>query len=350
MRITEKKRIALFYKALLERQPSFVGVFYVGVKTTSVFCIATCRARKPKLQNVEFYTTYQEAINNGYRPCKICKPNQDAHQPPAQVDTAIRLIEENEPGKITDHRLRAHGISPEVVRRWFNKNYGITFQAYQRMRRMNGAYQDLKHGKKATATAFDAGYESLSGFGYAFKKIVGSSPQKSTDGCIILINRITTPLGPMFAGATYKGICLLEFVGRPTLEAELDDLQRLLQAKIIVGENAHLKQAKNEIAEYFEGTRKKFDVVLQTPGTSFQNSVWKSLRQIDFGETITYAQQAKAINRPRAFRAVARANASNRVSIIVPCHRVIGQDGQPRGYGGGIERKRWLINHEYENR
>jgi AraC family transcriptional regulator of adaptative response/methylated-DNA-[protein]-cysteine methyltransferase len=349
MRVIEKNQIALFYKALLERQPSFVGVFYVGVQTTSVFCIATCRARKPKLQNVTFYTTYQEAIDNGYRPCKICKPTENANQPPAQVDAAICLIEDTEQGKITDHHLRERGISPQVVRRWFNKNYGITFQAYQRMKRINGARQDLKHGRQVTATAFDAGYESLSGFGYTFKKIVGSSPQKYTNGCVILIDRITTPLGPMFAGATDKGLCLLEFVDRPTLEAELDELQRLLSAKIITGENVHLKQIRREITEYFEGTRRNFEVTLQTPGTSFQNSVWKALRQVAFGKTATYGQQAKAINRPRAFRAVASANATNRISIVIPCHRVIGQDGQLRGYGGGIERKRWLINHERKN-
>ena len=350
MRVTEKERVALFYKALLERQASFVGVFYVAVKTTSVFCIATCRARKPKLQNVEFYTTYQEAIDDGYRPCKICKPDEDANQPPAPINAALRLVEDNEQGRVTDHHLREHNISPAVVRRWFNKNYGITFQAYQRMRRINNARQDLKQGKRVTATAFDTGYESLSGFGHTFKKIIGSSPQRSTDNCIILTDRITTPLGPMFAGATDKGICLLEFADRPTLNAELSDLQRLLRARIIVGENAHLKQAKSEIAEYFGGIRKKFNVALQTPGTSFQNLAWESLRQVNFGVTITYGQQAKAIKRPNAFRAVASANAANRVSLLVPCHRVVGQDGQLRGYGGGIERKRWLINHEFKNR
>lgn len=349
MLITEKERIDVYYKALLDRKQSFVGIFYVGVKTTAVFCIATCRARKPKLQNVEFYTTFKDALDSGYRPCKICKPTENANEAPKQVETAIRLVKENPKDKITDCRLRENKISPEVVRRWFKKNYGMTFQSYQRMYRINNAFQELKSGKKTTDTAFDTGYESLSGFGYTFKKLVGKSPHKSIDENIILINRLTTPLGPMFVCATGNGICLLEFVDRRMLETEFKDLQRLLNAKIITGENEHIKQAKKEIAEYFEGKRKKFDVKLQTPGTNFQNSVWDCLKEIDYGKTATYQEQAEKIKNPKAIRAVAFANGFNRISIIVPCHRVIGKNGKLTGYGGGIERKNWLINHERKN-
>ncbi len=133
------------------------------------------------------------------------------------------------------------------------------------------------------------------------------------------------------------------------LETEFKDLQKRLNARIIAGENQHIKKGKVEIAEYCDGQRKKFDVKIQTPGTDFQNSVWKCLRAIPYGETSTYQQQAKEINNPKAVRAVASANGFNRISIIVPCHRVIGKDGKLTGYGGGIERKRWLIAHEQKN-
>ncbi|WP_438423871.1 bifunctional transcriptional activator/DNA repair enzyme AdaA [Aquimarina macrocephali] len=349
MLITENKKIETFYKALLDRKQSFVGIFFVGVKTTSVFCIATCRARKPKLENVEFYTTFKEALDNGYRPCKICKPTENANQAPEQVEKAIKFVKENPKEKITDYQLRQMEISPEIVRRWFKKNYGMTFQAYQRMYRINNAFLELKKGKNATNTAFDTGYESLSGFGYTFKKLVGKSPTQSRDKNIILINRLTTPLGPMFICATDKGICLLEFVDRRMLETEFKDLQRLLDANIIIGENQHIKQAKKEIKEYFDGKRKVFDVKLETPGTDFQNEVWKCLQKIDYGKTTTYQSQAEKINNPKAIRAVASANGFNRISIIVPCHRVIGKDGKMTGYGGGIERKKWLIEHERNN-
>jgi len=349
MLITENKKIETYYKALLERQQAFVGIFFVGVKTTSVFCIATCRARKPKLENVEFYTSFKEALDNGYRPCKICKPTENANEAPEQVALAIKLVKENPKEKITDSQLRKKNISPEVLRRWFNTNYGMTFQAYQRMYRINNAYQELKKGKSATHTAFDTGYESLSGFGYTFKKIIGESPKKSTDKNIILISRLTTPLGPMFICATDKGICLLEFVDRRMLETEFNDLQKLLNATIISGENKHIKQAKKEIKEYFDGKRKTFDVTIETPGTDFQNSVWNCLQEIQYGETTSYQQQAKKINNPTAVRAVASANGYNRISIIVPCHRVLGKNKKMTGYGGGIERKKWLIEHERNN-
>jgi len=225
----------------------------------------------------------------------------------------------------------------------------MTFQAYQRMYRINNAFQELKKGKNATHTAFDTSYESLSGFGYTFKKLVGKSPKQIKDKNIILINRLTTPLGPMFVCATDNGICLLEFVDRRMLETEFKDLQKLLKANIISGENEHIKQAKKEIKEYFEGSRKKFEVKLETPGTDFQNSVWNCLQQIEYGTTTTYQKQAEKINNPKAIRAVASANGYNRISIVVPCHRVIGKDGKMTGYGGGIERKKWLIEHERNN-
>jgi AraC family transcriptional regulator of adaptative response/methylated-DNA-[protein]-cysteine methyltransferase len=349
MLITETKKIETYYQALLNREQSFVGIFFVGVKTTSVFCIATCRARKPKFENVEFYTSFKEALDNGYRPCKICKPTENANEAPEQIELAIKLVKDNPKEKITDYQLREKNISPEVLRRWFNKNYGMTFQTYQRMYRINNAYQELKKGKNATHAAFDTGYESLSGFGYTYKKLVGKSPKQSKGKNIILINRLTTPIGPMFICATDNGICLLEFVDRRMLETEFKDLQKLLDANIISGENDHIKQAKKEIKEYFEGNRKTFEVKLETPGTDFQYSVWNCLQKIEFGKTTTYQQQAEKIKNPKAVRAVASANGYNRISIIVPCHRVIGKDGKMTGYGGGIERKKWLIEHERNN-
>jgi AraC family transcriptional regulator of adaptative response/methylated-DNA-[protein]-cysteine methyltransferase len=346
MLITDESKINAYYKALVDREPSYVGIFYVGVKTTTVFCIATCRARKPKRENVVFYTSFKEALDAGYRPCKICKPTENANQAPEPVEKAMKLVRNNPKEKISDYQLRQLQISPELVRRWFKKHYAMTFQAYQRMYRINSAFQELKGGKKTIDAAYDSGYDSLSGFGYTYKRVVGKSPKLSSENSVILISRLTTVLGPMFICATEKGICLLEFVDRRMLETEFKDLQRLLKANIIAGENRHIKQTKKELAEYFDGTRTSFGVSLDTPGTEFQNSVWNCLRLIPYGETCTYQQQAEKINNPKAFRAVASANGFNRVSIIVPCHRVIGKNGKLTGYGGGLERKRWLIEHE----
>lgn len=346
MQVSEPKKIRRYYKALLDRDNTFLGTFFVGVRTTSIFCLPTCSARKPRFENVEFFTTFKDALDHGYRPCKVCKPTQNAFEAPEMVREALQLIQDQPEQKITDYALRQAGLSPSALRRWFQHHYGLTFQAYQRMFRINNAYRELKNGTSATQTAFDAGYDSLSGFGYTFRKIVGQPPKNAERQAIIIINRVTTPLGPMFVCASESGICLLEFVDRRALETEFRDLQRLLKAVIISGDNKHIIQLKAELKEYFEGKRNFFTVQLDTPGTPFQKRVWDELIEIPYGSTRSYQQQAEAINNPAAVRAVARANGSNRIAIVIPCHRVIGKDGNLTGYAGGLERKRWLLQHE----
>ena len=349
MLVTQKEKIQSYYQALVNRDSNFIGIFYVGVKTTSIFCISTCRARKPKFENVDFYTTFKSAMDAGFRPCKICRPTENSNEAPEQVQTAIRMVEQNPMDKVSDYTLRQNNIQPEFVRRWFKKNYGMTFQAFQRMYRINNAFRELKAGKKTTDTAFDSGYESLSGFNYTFKKVLGKSPAHSKYDNVILIHRFTTPLGPMFVCATDQGVCLLEFVDRRMLETEFLDIQKRLKAQILAGENDHIKQAKKEMGEYFEGKRKTFSVKLHTPGTEFQNTVWKALQKISYGDTATYQQQAERIHNPKAVRAVGLANGMNRVAIMIPCHRVIGKNGDLTGYVGGLERKKWLLDFEREH-
>lgn len=349
MLVTNSKDIEKYYQALVTKDEQFIGTFYVGVKTTGIFCIATCTARKPKFENVEFYTEAKELLQNGYRPCKVCKPTQNAHQPPEEVQQAMAMLKESPDQKIRDFELREQGLSPEKIRRWFKKHHGMTFQAYQRMIRINTAFQSLKKGESVTSSAYDSGYESLSGFGYTFKKMVGSAPEESKDKAIILITRLTTPLGPMYTCATDDGICLLEFTDRRMLETEFHDLQKRLNAIILVGENAHTRQLKVELAEYFAGERHHFEVTLHHPGTPFQQSVWRALLQIPYGSTRSYQQQAEFLNKPKAVRAVASANGHNRIAIVIPCHRVIGKDGSLTGYAGGLERKRWLLDHEQKH-
>ncbi|MEK6482472.1 methylated-DNA--[protein]-cysteine S-methyltransferase [Catalinimonas sp. 4WD22] len=346
MKITDPQKIQLYYQALLDRDTSFVGIFFVGVKTTSVFCIASCRARKPKKENVEFFSHFKDALANGFRPCKICRPTAHAHAMPEQVALAIRLLEASPEEKISDTRLREEQISPSLVRRWFKQHYGLTFQAYQRMQRVNQAFRQLKAGSSGTAAAYDAGYESLSGFNYTYKKLLGSSPDANGHQNILLISRFTTPLGPMFVCASDTGICLLEFTDRRMLETELDDLQSKLKARMLAGENQHSRQAIKEVQEYFEGKRKQFEVALDTPGTAFQQKVWQALSAIPYGCTSSYQQQAQLMGDPHAVRAAARANGMNRVAIIIPCHRVIGKDGSLTGYGGRLQRKQWLLDWE----
>ncbi len=171
-----------------------------------------------------------------------------------------------------------------------------------------------------------------------------------TDGSsIINFELLETPLGKMLACATDKGLCLLEFIDRRAFVTELKDLKRLLRATIEPGPNKILKQTEKELDEYFDKKRKKFEMHLVTPGTDFQNKVWEKLLDIPFGETRSYKQQSIAVGNLGAIRAVGTANGANRISIIVPCHRVIGEDGNLTGYGGGLKRKRWLLDFESGN-
>jgi AraC family transcriptional regulator, regulatory protein of adaptative response / methylated-DNA-[protein]-cysteine methyltransferase len=163
---------------------------------------------------------------------------------------------------------------------------------------------------------------------------------------MILTAKIETDLGTMIAGAVEDGICLLEFSDRRMLNTEYKDLSRYFKTGIEEGESRHFESLRKQLSEYFEGSLKEFSIPLSTPGTPFQKAVWKELMNIPFGKTRSYMEQSIALGKPESIRAVANANGMNRVSIIIPCHRVIGSDGSLTGYGGGLKRKRWLLDHE----
>ncbi len=163
---------------------------------------------------------------------------------------------------------------------------------------------------------------------------------------MINTTHIETELGTMIAGAVEDGICLLEFSDRKMLNTEYKDLSRYLKTNIEGGESSHFKDLRIQLDEYFKGLRKEFSVPLVTPGTPFQQVVWKELMNISFGTTRSYLEQSIALGKPGSIRAVANANGMNRIAIIIPCHRVIGSDGSLTGYGGGLKRKKWLLDHE----
>ena len=264
----------------------------------------------------------------------------------------LELIEEvrrNPFQKIKDADLRQRGIEPSQIRRWFKKHHQMTFHAYQRMLRINTAFQRIHEGGTVTDAAFESGYESLSGFADSYRSVFGTSPTQTKGTEVINIVRLTTPIGPMFACATRRGICMLEFTDRRMLEREFLDLRKRLNAVILPGPNPLLEQVRQELQEYFSGTRQSFSVSIDAPGTGFQCAVWNILKTIPYGETRSYSQQAAALGKEKAVRAVASANGMNRISIIIPCHRVIGSDGSLTGYGGGLHRKKWLLDFERDH-
>lgn len=336
----------IMYQALVDKDSAYEGTFFAAVKTTGIFCRPTCTARKPKRENVTFFQTTKAAMLAGYRPCKVCHPLEKAGETPAYIQS---LLEEfgNQPSlKLKEHDLRQRGIEPATIRRWFLKHHGITFHTYQRVLRINSAFKKIQSGTSVTGAAFDSGYESLSGFNDSFKSIFGVSPSNSKEKQVIDLTRLETPLGTMIACGTKEGICLLEFSERKMLETEFKQLAKKLHATIIQGENPHFGKLRIELDEYFEGKRKSFSVPLVTPGTDFQQCVWNELQQIPYGKTRSYKQQAAALGKPDAVRAVANANGMNRIAIIIPCHRVVGNDGSLTGYAGGLHRKKWLLDFE----
>lgn len=171
-----------------------------------------------------------------------------------------------------------------------------------------------------------------------------------TDTPLVRMTEIPTPIGPMLAMASDGGICLLEFIDRHTLDIEISDLKKLLNCDFIHAENSHLRSLRSQMTEYFEGSLRSFDVPLHYPGTPFQRSVWESLLTISYGTTRSYMAQAVFLGNPQSVRAVARANSMNRIAIVLPCHRVIGSNGSLTGYSAGLERKRWLLDHEQKHR
>ena len=336
----------IMYRALVEKDVSFDGIFVAAVKTTGIFCRSTCTARKPKKENVEFFNTSKEAILHGYRPCKICSPLEKSGSTPAFIKHLLEEMKVDDFSRMKDGDLRSKGLEPNKIRKWFKKNHGITFHSYQRMLRINTAFKKIQKGESVSAFAFDAGYESLSGFTGSYKTVLGLSPTKSITKNFIYLSRLETPIGPMFAGGSEKGICLLEFTDRRMLETEFKSLEKAMNGSFIQGESQHMSLLRIQLEEYFDGRRKNFTVPLFAPGTVFQQLVWDELQKIPYGTTRSYKQQARAIDKPEAVRAVANANGMNRMAILIPCHRVIGEDGTMTGYGGGIWRKKWLLDLE----
>jgi len=336
----------LMYEASFTKNPDFEGVFWMGVKTTGIFCRPTCTARKPKRENVEFFQNTKDAILKGYRPCKVCKPLENPDETPAYIQNILEELREDPSLKFKDFDLVQRGIEPATMRRWFQKTHGMTFQAFQRMFRLNTAFKKIQQGENIMETAYDSGFESLSGFNESFKSIFGVSPKNSKTQRIIDLKRIETPIGTMYAAAVEEGICMLEFTDRKMLETEFKDLAKLLNATIVQGENPHFKILEKELSEYFDGNRREFSVPLSPVGTEFQKSVWKILLKIPYGETWNYKKQSEVLGDAKKVRAVANANGLNKISILIPCHRVIGSNGTLTGYGGGIWRKQKLLELE----
>ncbi|HEY3251285.1 MAG TPA: methylated-DNA--[protein]-cysteine S-methyltransferase [Ignavibacteria bacterium] len=343
---TTREMRTAFYRG----DSTYDGIFYVAVKTTNIFCRPSCRVKKPLEKNIEFFGSARDALFAGYRACKRCKPLEPAGSQPDWAKKLIGLVESSVDKRINDGELRKTGIDPARARRYFMKTYGMTFHAYQRSRRLASALTQIREGSKLDEVILGNGYESHSGFRDAFSKVFGKPPGRSKSSECIVTSLFESPLGPIILGAASKGLCLTEFTDRRMLEFQMKTLHKRFDAAIVPGKNEFIRQAEQELKEYFSGNLKKFKVPLIYPGTEFQQKVWGELIKIPYGETISYAELAKRVGIPDAVRAVGTANGMNRLGIIIPCHRVVNKSGKLGGYGGGVWRKQWLLDLERSNK
>lgn len=328
------------------RDASYDGAFFFGVKTTGIFCRPSCPSQ-PKREHLEFFRSGGEAVRAGYRPCKRCQPELANGQPPPWVAQLMARVAESSEHKISARDLRALGIQPERARRWFQRHHGMTFAAWCRGLRLSRAFTQIRSGKPVDDVVFGHGFESHSGFRTAFARTFGKAPGKIRGGDCLHVALLDTPLGPMLAAVSEKAVCQLEFADRRGLEKSYAEMRRRFKLPVVPGDNAVLQQLRQELQEYFSGTRKQFNLPLLLCGTNFQERVWRELQRIPFGKTASYEAIAKMIGSPTAFRAVARANGTNRLYLLVPCHRVIAKNGHLSGYGGGVWRKRMLLELEH---
>ena len=334
------------YRALVNRDPSFEGIFFVGVRTTGIFCRPTCTAKKPARENVDFFASSSEALESGYRPCLRCHPMELGKRPPELIERLRAEVERAPGGRLTDKELTALAIDPSTARRQFKRHYGMTFQAYHRARRMGLALSEVRKGSRVDEARNGSGFESESGFREAFTRIFGDPPTAAKARQPTFVERIDTPLGTLVAVVDDKGLRLLEFADRRATERELSVLRRRLRTNIVPGEHRYLDAIRSQLADYFSGKKLEFDTPVAPVGSDFQLRAWKILRSIPVGETRSYSWMAERLGDRNARRAVGRANGTNMICVVIPCHRVIRADGTLCGYGGGLWRKKWLLDHE----
>ncbi|NNE57039.1 MAG: bifunctional transcriptional activator/DNA repair protein Ada [Hellea sp.] len=333
------------YEIFRNRDETYSGQFYMGVRSTGIFCRPGCPARTPKAENCLFFQNAEGALKAGYRPCKRCHPMNMPGEASALIKKLINLVESDPERRWSEKDLLANGVDPSTARRQFKSRFGMTFSAYVRQCNLAKARQCLAQGDSVIEAQLCAGFDSPSGFRVAFAKTFGQSP-KDVKISPLLIDWIDTPLGTMVTICDEQEVYLAEFTVRKNLQGQLEKLTTAYKRPILPGRNDITMLVETQIKSYFHGSLKSFDLPIKTTGTDFQNGVWQALCDIPYGQTRSYAQLATAIGNDKAFRAVASSNARNGLAIIIPCHRVINKGGALGGYAGGLDKKRWLLDHE----
>jgi AraC family transcriptional regulator of adaptative response/methylated-DNA-[protein]-cysteine methyltransferase len=330
------------WAAFMRRDRSWDGQVIGAVSTTGVYCKPSCPARRPKREHVTFFVSGEEARAAGYRPCLRCKPDEVGRDREA-VAQAVKVIEQAEEAPTLAELAEAVGYAPHHFQRIFKRDLGVSPAEYARALRNKRAEAALKENGRVTDAIYDAGYSGPSGFYSDAKERLGMTPSAWRDGGRGETIRWTTfesPIGEMLIAATSKGICRLTF------DDSEESLRRLFPNATIVKDDGGLKELVEGALTAIERPAETPHLPIDVRGTAFQEAVWRELRKIPLGETRSYAEIAAAIGAPKAVRAVGTANGDNHICVLIPCHRVIRSDGTLGGYGGGLDRKRKLLNAE----
>jgi AraC family transcriptional regulator, regulatory protein of adaptative response / methylated-DNA-[protein]-cysteine methyltransferase len=325
------------------------GHFFYSVKTTGVYCRPGCASRQPRRENVAFYETSAEAEAAGFRPCKRCRPNEgsSADRHVAAIGRACALIRARDEIPSLAELAVAAGISRFHFHRVFKQITGTTPRQWGKAHRLDRFAERLDSGEPIAAAVYAAGFGASSRAYAAAPNGLGMTPgarRRGGAGERIGFTVVPTPLGQALVAATERGICMTALGdGRAGLEAELR--QRFPKAELVAADAALAGWAER-IVRFITRPGEQPDLPLDIRGTAFQARVWRALQKIPPGRTSTYREIAAVLGQPQAVRAVAQACATNKLALLVPCHRVVRSDGDLAGYRWGIERKRALIARE----
>lgn len=336
----------IYWQAVINNNSEFDGEFYYAVKTTKIFCRPSCKARNPKYKNVIFFKSPELAKTNGYRACKLCKPEQKDYSNPytKRIIAICRYIKANINEKLSLESLNTEfSLSPSYLQKSFKKTIGISPQKYIEMLKIKKFKALLQNGDDISGAIYSSGFSSSS---QIYSKNMGMTAKTYQEKGVNTLIRYTvsdSSLGKILVAATKRGICSIQMAN--TKEELLASIKTEFANAEIKEDNEFLKDYLTKILDYLDN-KADLDLPTDVKATAFQQQVWEALRKIPYGETRSYGQVAKILNKPKAFRAVASACAKNPVALVVPCHRVIGASGDLRGFRWGLERKEELLLRE----
>lgn len=337
------------WAAAVARDKTFDGKVYYAVTTTGIYCRPGCPARLPKRANVRFYASCDEAQAAGFRACKRCKPDQPSleKQYAAKVAHACRRIETaDDPPKLLELATAA-GLSPFYFHRIFKAIAGVTPKAYADAHRHKRVRATLTNSKSITQAIYDAGFNCNGRFYAASSDVLGMTPTEFKSGapnCAIEFTIGQCSLGSILIAASAIGVCAV-LMGKDA-DALLRELHERFPKAQITGGGRAFKELADQVIAQVERPGNSTGLPLDVRGTAFQHQVWQALRGIPSGATVSYAELAARIGKPKAVRAVASACAANPIAVVIPCHRVVGSNGALSGYRWGVERKRTLLERE----